>query len=406
MNKIEINSTDETNLVNLYKSYVLKDTRSKLAFVIFVIARKQRIINEIEIIYKSFSLKGLIIDNDLTPGARKTFLNLLFNDKNKIKNSNSIEYSKIGRKNSYKKSFSSYIFDIDSFVLLYSHLEDLITKRLTSFEIKTLLTKLIGKLKSTQDQIILDFVFDYPKYFHQTKSNTSYFGVKLAKALFTNVCVYCNREYISTILGDNEKKHISPAFDHFLSQSEYPYMAISLFNLIPSCYSCNSQLKHNKPFNINDYLYPFEDSYEGKAEFKTYWNKSFLSTEIPEAELVNVNDLKIEIKPIYTPEPKIFGDLSLPQNERKGNIKVFQTELVYDSIHRDSVLEVITQFRVHSKKDIESLKTSYTFIKNDADVYQFYFKNYLDEKDFNKRPLSRMTRDIAMQINVIYNLFI
>lgn len=98
MNKIEINSTDENNLVNLYKSYVLKDTRSKLTFVISVIARKQKIINEIEIIDKSFSLKGLTIDNDLTPGTRKTFLNLLFNDKNKIKNSNSIEYSKIGKK--------------------------------------------------------------------------------------------------------------------------------------------------------------------------------------------------------------------------------------------------------------------------------------------------------------------
>lgn len=403
MNKIKLTPTDANGLMNKYRHLVLDETKSKLIFLIGIYAVRTGKLKFNLLKNDTFSINGEVFQNNLKNVSRKTILNTLFNKPIKV---DGIDYTKLTKETVFKSLYKKHNFNVDDLIFLYKKLDVILFTKLTSFKMKGVLSRLSGKFNSKLERSVFEIVFDYERYFHQKDDNKTYFGFNLAQALDTNVCVYCNREYISTISDVNGEKLISPAFDHFLSQSEYPYMAISLFNLIPSCYSCNSQLKHNKPFNINDYLYPFEDSYEGKAEFKTYWNKSFLSTEIPEAELVNVNDLKIEIKPIYTPEPKIFGDLSLPQNERKGNIKVFQTELVYDSIHRDSVLEVITQFRVHSKKDIESLKTSYTFIKNDADVYQFYFKNYLDEKDFNKRPLSRMTRDIAMQINVIYNLFI
>jgi len=158
---------------------------------------------------------------------------------------------------------------------------------------------------------------------------------------------------------------------------------------------------------LDDYLYPHENSFENKAEFKVFWSSSetIIKKRISEDDLINIDDLKIKIEPISTnPEKKIFGDKSLPLNDQKGNLKVFQTELVYDSIHKDSVLEIISQFRVHSKKDIESLKNSYDFILSDSDVYRFFFKNYLNESDFNKRPLARMTRDITEQLSDIYNV--
>lgn len=405
MNKIEISASDETTLAFKYKNLVLENTRSKLAFVISVFARKQRKINKLEIIHPLFIFNRFTIKNDLNPGARKTLLNLIFNAKKKVEKADSIDYLKIDRKTSYKKSFSSFNIDLDALMLLYVNLENLITKRLTSPHITAVLAQLKGKLQSNEDQIVLNFVFDYPNYFHQTRTNSNFFGVQLAQSLSTNVCVYCNREYISTITNINGKKVISPAFDHFLSQSEYPYMAISLFNLIPSCYSCNSQLKHDKNFNLKDYLYPYEDSYEHKAEFKAYWKILDLSVEISKDELINVNDLEIKVEPkTYPADTKIFGDQTLPIIECHGNINVFQTELVYDSIHRDCVHEIICQFRIHSKKDIESLKTSYKFIKNDSEAYQFYFNNYMNEEDFNKRPLARLTRDIVNQLEDIYKV--
>ena len=182
-------------------------------------------------------------------------------------------------------------------------------------------------------------------------------------------------------------------------------MAISLFNLIPSCYSCNSQLKLDEKFALDDYLYPHVLSYENIAQFKAYWIATEISSKYKNDEIINVDDLTIKIAAISaTQEKKIFGDSALPVNERKGNLQVFQTELVYNAIHKDSVHEIISQFRVHSKADVQSLRTTYRFINYDSDVYRFYFKNYMDEKNFNKRPLARMTRDIAKQMEIIYKM--
>jgi hypothetical protein len=401
MNKIDLSTKDKKKLLKEYKKIVFEETRDKLTFVIGAYSLRKGLIDSIDLTKKKFLVKGRIFNNKLKNVNRKTILNILFEKAIKV---DAIEYKNLNIKGYLKSLYQNHFIDIDNLLCIYDNLEVILFEELSNPKVNSALSKLRNKFKTNADKNILDAVFEYKRYFHQTDKNKNYFGFKLAQTLNTNICVYCNREYISTITDENGKKLISPAFDHFLSQSEYPYMAISLFNLIPSCYSCNSQLKHDEPFNLNDYLYPFEDSYEGKAEFKTYWNKTFLNSKISETELVNVNDITIEIEPISKPVPKIFGDLSLPQNDRKGNLKVFQTKLVYDSIHRDSVLEIITQFRVHSKKDVESLKTSYDFIKNDADVYQFYFKNYMNEEDFNKRPLARMTRDIAKQLDSIYKL--
>lgn len=52
--------------------------------------------------------------------------------------------------------------------------------------------------------------------------------------------------------------------DHVLGQGPYPFLAVSLYNLVPSCYPCNTKFKHKKKFELGKnliYLSPTSNSF-------------------------------------------------------------------------------------------------------------------------------------------------
>mgnify|MGYP000006537395 CR=1 FL=1 len=55
-------------------------------------------------------------------------------------------------------------------------------------------------------------------------------------SLNLSVCPYCNRQYI---FGTDNNRKVGAQFDHFYSKSKYPYLALSFYNLIPCCPTCN-----------------------------------------------------------------------------------------------------------------------------------------------------------------------
>ena len=73
-------------------------------------------------------------------------------------------------------------------------------------------------------------IFNY-KGFNKLKNYKSY---DLIKKLNISVCLYCNRNYIFSSENINTCE-----LDHFYSQEKYPYLALSFYNLIPSCHTCN-----------------------------------------------------------------------------------------------------------------------------------------------------------------------
>ena len=60
-------------------------------------------------------------------------------------------------------------------------------------------------------------------------------------ALDVKVCPYCNRCLIEPINDGADKKTVVGELDHFYCKSKYPYLAVSLYNLIPSCGICNGK---------------------------------------------------------------------------------------------------------------------------------------------------------------------
>ena len=72
-----------------------------------------------------------------------------------------------------------------------------------------------------------------------------------------NVCPYCNRNFIEDlkiVKNRNGRKPVGTfELDHFYSKDEFPMFAVSFYNLIPVCGTCN-RIKSNTVFNINPYL--------------------------------------------------------------------------------------------------------------------------------------------------------
>ena len=92
-------------------------------------------------------------------------------------------------------------------------------------------------------------------------------GVWFSTQLHIKVCPYCNREYTFTISLPNKKDKLLFNFDHFLSKSEYPYLSLSFFNLIPCCSICNTNFKGDKPFSVYKNIHPHIEGFNKNVTF-------------------------------------------------------------------------------------------------------------------------------------------
>lgn len=182
------------------------------------------------------------------------------------------------------------------------------------------------------------------------------------------VCPYCNRTYIEYVKRD--KLHVTYELDHYYNKDAYPFLAVSLYNLIPVCPSCN-RIKGTKKF----LYYPYDD--------KNSYGDSRFGYEIKGTDfLTNSDDFEITIE--YFNKALETADNELYMKE------LYQT-------HKDVAQEIIRKCQYFGKGYAKSLMTAFPggLFQNESEIYRLVFENYLDEEDFGKRPLSKMTRDIA-----------
>ena len=223
--------------------------------------------------------------------------------------------------------------------------------------------------------------FDYIKTEYDnfiTKDKKEYHGYVLAKELNINVCPYCNRNYTFTVI---DKKEISrPEFDHFYSKNKYPILALSFYNLIPSCHICNSTLKGKEEFTINSHIHPYIDSFDKKAKF------SFkpLSSDF----LYNHKSIKVAL---FTTDKKALNSKT-----------VFKLNEFYKH-HHDTVTELIQKAQIYNDSYIDELYQNYegVLFRNREDILRLITGGYIEDKDINKRPLSKLIKDISEELGLI-----
>jgi hypothetical protein len=226
---------------------------------------------------------------------------------------------------------------------------------------------------------ILPKIFDYDS-FRNRKTKSGAFNY--IKSLKVYCCPYCNRHYtfsLRTVNGGKERI-IKPELDHFFNKARYPYLSISLYNLVPSCTLCNSRLKHDKNFKLKSHLNPFLHSFHENYKFKIILKKD---------ENGNYDAVQaLRGNPKYS---QIVG--CAKTNTAKKNAEVFCLENLYNC-HEDYVEEILEKKYAYNNDLLDILSKFFNKKIRMDDIKRLFYGNYLKDEDINKRPLSKLTIDL------------
>ena len=179
--------------------------------------------------------------------------------------------------------------------------------------------------------------------------------------------------YTKTVINPN--KLTRPEFDHWFPKSKYPLLALSFYNLIPSCHICNSSLKGASNLNLNDYFHPYiDDEKIINAEIKfSYYNKS-LDT---------------------------YGfEMKTSSSKGKNTIDAFKIKEIYET-HEEEIADLRKIRDIYSESYLRNLSSLYKGIMSPEEVYRLAFGVYLEEAKFEKRPLSKMKKDILIELGIL-----
>jgi hypothetical protein len=100
-------------------------------------------------------------------------------------------------------------------------------------------------------------IFNYGKFSDKSKKGWNAF--QLCASSMYQMCPYCQQAGALTVYRESDTQAFRPTLDHFYPKAQYPFLGLSLYNLIPSCHSCNSSLKTTADFYEEEHLHPFED---------------------------------------------------------------------------------------------------------------------------------------------------
>lgn len=240
-------------------------------------------------------------------------------------------------------------------------------------ELETQIFKRISRINKK-----IEKVFSYDTLSKKDKSYNLYL---LASNLNQSTCTYCNRLYTNTIVSEKRDGRIlklsRPQFDHWFPNTRFPLLAVSFFNLIPSCTICNSSLKSDELFQIDTHYHPYMNNISnGELTFNYCYNKK------------SSNGLKIT--------------LDTSNDSLKKVIDIFKVEEAYNA-HTDELRDLLKLKQLYSDRYLNILANeTYSDLKiSKEELYRLAFGAYFEEIDFRKRPFSRFKKDILKELEII-----
>lgn len=240
------------------------------------------------------------------------------------------------------------------------------------------------KIRTPNEQEVIDYIQSYLSVFDYNHLLTKAIKYALAIKLDIKVCPYCNRNYTFTISVRKSKNaralNMRPDFDHFFSKSKHPILALSFYNLIPSCSICNRTLKGDIEFTKEGNIHPYLEGFPSDVKFN-YDPKSV-------NEALGIDD-----------KCKITLDYDNSNDKVKNNDETFGLKAVYAQ-HGDIAAEIITKHYKTNGRYLESLAIQFRGL-SEPELYRIAFANYCDESDFEKRPMAKLTKDIYDQLAFI-----
>lgn len=201
------------------------------------------------------------------------------------------------------------------------------------------------------------------------------------------VCPYCNRNYIFNFKRKTSKQ-ATAQLDHFYDKSKYAYFALCMYNLVPSCSTCN-QRKSSVDVLRNPIFNPYKDNIHNHISF------SALKIENRDKLLGQDGD--------FFSEKRMTLSIEMDVNNKqvKKHLEVFNIESLYEN-HKDIVSDLYKKRVVYSDKYIDELLEQNKGIFKDRDeLLELIVCTSIKEEKMNNRPMSKLTKDIAIEVGFI-----
>lgn len=242
-------------------------------------------------------------------------------------------------------------------------------------------------MKNLKDNIIMNIDEKSNIYLKRTKykefSNSEFKHKFLFK--YFPVCPYCNATYLFKLREEDISKkitnYVGAQLDHYYPKDDYPYLAISIFNLIPSCPTCN----HIKSNDKKVHLHPYTEEMGENAKFTL--SMSCLG-ELAGVRFENIEgfDKRVELK--------IKSGIENELHKRIENSeKIFQLENKYSGV-REEIRDLYFKHKLLSQSQRNETLSEFgdSLGITEKEMEEVYFG--ARKTDEYKRPLSNFINDI------------
>jgi hypothetical protein len=251
-----------------------------------------------------------------------------------------------------------------------------------------LIDERLNKLSVKHKNIIIKKIQNLFKY--KDKYQNSVLTPFFTENFNFRTCFYCNKDFITNFEANKEVSTFQ--LDHFFDKATYPYLALSFYNLIPSCYVCNAKVKLSKntfkhdskigKFQNETCIAPNDEKFEFHQKVKF---KLLLDDSCKNLHIKSKDDIDINIKEQFTDKYDKY-------------IEIFKLNERYKA-HKDIVFDMIQKAELYPEsrlKELENL-TGIPFQQIKKDIF-----NLIDEnEDLSKQPFSKLIVDMSQELGIL-----
>ena len=203
----------------------------------------------------------------------------------------------------------------------------------------------------------------------------------IVSTLGIRTCPYCNRGFIGVTKG----QLLGVQLDHFYNRHKFPFLAVSLYNLVPCCSICNN-IKRD---DVTDIISPYEDG----ADFDSAVHFTY---EIPKSGIKDPDGGKRRLS-IEVNEPDAYK-----RQRYQNNIDMFRLREAYafQEIEAERFYEKMLAYPESRLREIEKhFKENSDYSVTVADLEEALFREYFsDPSDYTQKPMAKFYRDLYYNI--------
>lgn len=171
------------------------------------------------------------------------------------------------------------------------------------------------------------------------------------------------------------KNHFT--LDHVIDKAANPIVALSLFNFVPSCYSCNSKFKKSDQFTkviADKYKSPTDADFNFNEDVKL---KVLYTSGKNSLNINSIDDFEIN----FDDSKHLFEDY----------IKIFKLEERY-RFHKDIALELLTKKKNYSDSRVDEISRIIRMPKEE--IKKDIFGKEVFEGELQEKPFTKFKRDV------------